>query len=70
MSATIYYFSATGNSLSIARKIAEGIGDCKVQSMAGSPPEEPVGAPIIRSALYFPFITLGCRDRSNDLFRS
>ncbi len=59
MSATIYYFSATGNSLSIARKIAEGIGDCKVQSMAGSPPEEPVGGPDHPIGFVFPVYYIG-----------
>ena len=36
MSATIYYFSATGNSLQAALDIAEGIGDAEVISIAKS----------------------------------
>jgi ferredoxin len=43
MGSTIYYFSATGNSLSIALQIAKGLGNCAIQSMAAEPPDEPVG---------------------------
>ena len=43
MGSTIYYFSATGNSLSIALQISEGLGNCAIQSMTAEPPEEPVG---------------------------
>ena len=34
MSTTIYYFSGTGNSLSVARKLAEGIGNCELVPIA------------------------------------
>lgn len=43
MSATIFYFSATGNSLEIAREIAKELGDCSIRSMAAQIPREPVG---------------------------
>ncbi len=43
MGSTIYYFSATGNSLSIALQIAKEIGKCTTQSMTAAPPDEPVG---------------------------
>ena len=33
MTATIYYFSGTGNSLYGARKIAENLGECTIQSI-------------------------------------
>ena len=35
MKTTIYYFTGTGNSLSIARKLAAAIPDTRVQSIAG-----------------------------------
>ena len=34
MSSTIYYFSATGNSLEIALQIAKKVEDCTISSMA------------------------------------
>lgn len=34
MKTTIYYFSATGNSLKLARDLAHGLGDCNLISMA------------------------------------
>ena len=33
MTATIYYFSGTGNSLYGARTIAENLGECTIQSI-------------------------------------
>lgn len=45
MGSTIYYFSATGNSLSIALQIAKGLGNCATQSMTAAPPDEPAGDP-------------------------
>lgn len=43
MGSTIYYFSATGNSLEIARKIAKELRDCAIKSIAAQMPSEPVG---------------------------
>lgn len=43
MGSTIYYFSATGNSLDITRKIAKSLGDCTIKSMATQPPDTPIG---------------------------
>jgi ferredoxin len=34
MKTTIYYFSATGNSLKLARDLEHGLGDCELVSMA------------------------------------
>lgn len=59
MRATIYYFSATGNSLVIARQIANGIGDCDVQSMAAEPSKEPVGGPGTLIGFVFPVFFCG-----------
>lgn len=43
MGSTIYYFSATGNSLEIAHQIAKELEDCTIKSMAAQPPNEPIG---------------------------
>lgn len=59
MGSIIYYFSATGNSLTIARKIAEKLGDCTVQSMALEPPDEPVGGPETSIGFVFPVYYIG-----------
>ncbi|RKD31827.1 EFR1 family ferrodoxin [Lacrimispora algidixylanolytica] len=39
----IFYFSATGNSLQIARNIAEELENCVIQSMAAYIPNKPLG---------------------------
>jgi len=54
MGFTIYYFSATGNSLEIARKIAKELGDCIINSMAAQMPSEPVGGPGEAVGFIFP----------------
>lgn len=59
MSSTIYYFSATGNSLTVARRIAEGMEDCAVRSMAAEPPQGPVGGPGHSVGLVFPVFYVG-----------
>lgn len=59
MGATIYYFSATGNSLIITRQIAKGLGDCTIQSMAAEPPDEPVGGPGNPIGFVFPVFYIG-----------
>lgn len=43
MSTKIFYFSATGNSLQIARNIAEELENCVIQSMATFVPDKPIG---------------------------
>jgi len=43
MRRTIFYFSATGNSLEIARKIAKELGDCAIKPMAAQAPGETAG---------------------------
>jgi len=45
MGSTIYYFSATGNSLEIARTIAKDLGDCASKSISAQMPNKPVGGP-------------------------
>ena len=59
MNSTIYCFSATGNSLTIARQIAKGLGDCTIQSMAEEPPDEPVGGPDKPIGFVFPVFYIG-----------
>lgn len=54
MGFTIYYFSATGNSLEIADKIAKELGDCIIKSMAVQMPNEPVGGPGESIGFVFP----------------
>ncbi len=59
MGSTIYYFSATGNSLTIARQIAKGLENCKIQSMAAETPHEPVGGPDNPIGFVFPVFYIG-----------
>lgn len=54
MGFTIFYFSATGNSLEIARKIAKELGDCIIKPMAAQVPCEPVGGPGESVGFVFP----------------
>jgi ferredoxin len=59
MGATIFYFSATGNSLKIAGQLAKALGDCTVRSMAAGQPEEPVGGPGNPVGFVFPCYFIG-----------
>ena len=59
MASTIYYFSATGNSLTVARQIANRLGNCTIQSMASETPEEPVGGPGNSIGFVFPVYFIG-----------
>lgn len=59
MGSTIYYFSATGNSLTAARQIAKRLGDCTLRSMAAEPPGEPVGGPDQPVGFVFPVFYIG-----------
>ena len=59
MSAIIYYFSATGNSLMIARQIAKGLGGCSIRSMTEEPPDEPVGGKDNPVGFVFPVYYVG-----------
>lgn len=54
MGFTIYYFSATGNSLEIARKIAKELGDCIIKPIAAHTTAEPVGGPGEAVGFIFP----------------
>lgn len=59
MGSTIYYFSATGNSLTIARQIAKGLGDCAIRSMAAEPPDGPIGGLDESIGFVFPVFYVG-----------
>lgn len=59
MGSTVYYFSATGNSLTIARQLARGLGDCAVRSMAAGLPDQPVGGPDESIGFVFPVFYVG-----------
>jgi ferredoxin len=59
MNPTIYYFSATGNSLSIARQIAKGLENCTIKSMAVGATDEPVGGPDNPIGFVFPVFYIG-----------
>ena len=54
MESTIYYFSATGNSLEIARQIKKELEKCTIKSMAVQIPSEPVGGPGESIGFVFP----------------
>jgi ferredoxin len=55
----IYYFSATGNSLQIARQISRKLEDCTIKSMATPPPNHPVGGPAESVGFVFPVYYFG-----------
>lgn len=59
MGSTIYYFSSTGNSLEIARKIAIKLENCTIRSMAIQPPNEPVGGSNESIGFVFPVFYIG-----------
>lgn len=59
MSSTIYYFSATGNSLMIARQLANALPACQLISMASEPPTEPVGGSGSIIGFVFPVFYVG-----------
>ncbi len=55
----IYYFSATGNSLEIARRIAKGLIDCTIESMSAPQSMEPVGGSGESIGFVFPVYYVG-----------
>ena len=59
MSSTIYYFSATGNSLEIASQISKELDDCKIKSMTSPIPNEAVGGSKETIGFVFPVYYLG-----------
>jgi ferredoxin len=59
MKTTIYYFSATGNSLNIARNIAVELGDTELVSIARSLDLESIETPAERIGLIFPVFAWG-----------
>jgi ferredoxin len=56
---TIYYFTATGNSLQIARQIATKLGDTQLVSMATAQPKNQVGGPDQTIGFVFPVYFFG-----------
>lgn len=59
MSVTIFYFSATGNSLFLARKTAEKLGDARLIPMAAQHAAAPVGGPGETVGFIFPVYFIG-----------
>jgi flavodoxin len=59
MKTTIYYFSATGNSLNIARNIATELGDTELVSIARSLEPESIETQAERIGLIFPVFAWG-----------
>ena len=51
---TIYYFSATGNSLYVAKKLADNLGNCSVYSMPYYKSKEQIGGVNERIGFVFP----------------
>jgi hypothetical protein len=54
MKSTIFYFSGTGNSLYVAKKLAGSIGGCNIYSMAHSHPTEQIGGANEQIGFIFP----------------
>lgn len=54
MSAVIYYFSATGNSLHVARKIGQRLGRCELVDIAGAREKQATGNEIDTVGFVFP----------------
>ncbi|MCL2698356.1 MAG: EFR1 family ferrodoxin [Oscillospiraceae bacterium] len=54
MKTTIFYFSGTGNSLYVARKLAEALGNSSVLSIAGYSSAEQIGGENERIGFVFP----------------
>ena len=54
MKTTIFYFSATGNSLYVTKKLADAMGGGAVHSMANFQPAEPIGGENEAVGLIFP----------------
>jgi ferredoxin len=59
MKTTIYYFSATGNSLNIARNIADELCDTELVSITRSLESESIKTPSERIGLIFPVFAWG-----------
>jgi flavodoxin len=59
MSSTIYYFSATGNSLEIACQISKELKDSTMKSMTTELPKKPVGGSNEIIGFVFPVYYLG-----------
>ncbi len=59
MNTRIFYFTAAGNSLYIARRLSEKLGGCAVASMASRVPQEAVGGPGNAVGFVFPVFFVG-----------
>lgn len=59
METTIYYFSATGNSLSLTRNLANNLGNCEIVSIAHAIRNEEIEVTTPRVGLVFPVFAWG-----------
>ncbi len=59
METTIYYFSATGNSLSFTRNLAQKLGNCKIVPVAKAVREKSIDITTPRVGLVFPVYAWG-----------
>jgi ferredoxin len=59
MNTTLYYFSGTGNSLMIARNLADTLGDCQLVPIAQAMQEEHPVVTIERVGFVFPLYYVG-----------
>jgi ferredoxin len=59
METTLFYFSATGNSLSLVRCIANELGDCQIVSIAKAIKEETIEVKTSKVGIIFPVYAWG-----------
>jgi len=59
MQYTIYYFTATGNSLQIARQLALKLENTSIESMTTQPPSHPIGGQNQAIGFIFPVYYIG-----------
>lgn len=59
MNTTIFYFSATGNSLNIARNIADKLGNCELIPIAKAIRNEKISTNTSRIGFIFPVFAWG-----------
>jgi ferredoxin len=59
MATTIYYFTATGNSLQIAKQLQTQLPNTQLKPMTQPPPTQPIGGPTESIGFVFPVYFLG-----------
>jgi len=69
MKTTIYYFSATGNSLYLAQNLNSKLKDCKLISIANEIQKESIESPSERIGIVFPVYAWGAPRIVNDFIR-